>query len=169
MRHLTLKPFCQLLTHLGEEGRDELHPLRRRLRLHQGLASVPTKNNISSATTSSKSRASFLPFIVIWKTKKYTNKKRESQTNELKSFKESPCKKARKSGLQFNYFRQDILRKYIWLPKSKRIPEQLMANPALTIAHGAVWIRLFWVRKKQRAMQTWQIDFSLRGNKLVAT
>ena len=67
MGHLKLNCWCQLLTHLGNfAGRDALH-LRRRLRLNQ--ASDPVKSNISSATTNSKSRASLLPFIVIWKVK----------------------------------------------------------------------------------------------------
>ena len=77
--HLTLKSCCQLLIHLGEEGREELHTgtggmyrrRRRRRRLPQkGSASHPVKSSISSATTNSKSRATLLPFIVIWKVKR---------------------------------------------------------------------------------------------------
>ena len=77
--HLTLKSCCQLLIHLGELGREELHTgtggmyrrRRRRRRLPQkGSASHPVKSSISSATTNSKSRASLLAFIVIWKVKR---------------------------------------------------------------------------------------------------
>ena len=51
-----------------------LHRYGRRILLRSQIASDLAKSNISSATTNSKSGASLLPFIVIWKVKKKTNK-----------------------------------------------------------------------------------------------
>ena len=81
--HLKLKCWCQLLTHLIREGREELHRRRRRRRVHQGLASDPVKSSISSANTNSKSKANLLPFIVMWKLKLQRKKARR---NTLESF-----------------------------------------------------------------------------------